>query len=119
VEKKLQISFARKLVLLVLGITMICFAVSPKSVAKCVADNEKGQSKDIQDEGSNKAVQEYYVAYEAIVPATQLHLSHDLVFVFDVFVLEEKDFEPIIEKPLFINNHLKILFSRIISPNAP
>jgi hypothetical protein len=103
-----------------LGVTMICFAISPKSVAKsAVACGQQEQSREIKDEDTNKPAQEYYVAYEAIVPAIQLHLLNDVVLEFDLYVLEEKDFEPAVKKPLYVNNHLKILFSRIISPNAP
>jgi hypothetical protein len=120
VEKRLQISFARRVILLILGMTMICFAISPRTVAGSAMDIESaGHAKEVQKEDSNKTIQAFYVAYDAIVPVTQLHLTNDLLFVFDLFVLEEKDAEPSIEKPLFVNNHFKILFSRIISPNAP
>jgi hypothetical protein len=110
----------KRVVLLMLGVTMICFAVSPRSVAGNTLDCEQqGHAREVQDDGQNNAVQEYFVAYEAIVPVTQLHVANDLLFGFDIIVLEEKDAEPILEKPLFVNNHFKILFSRIISPNAP
>jgi hypothetical protein len=116
--KKYQISIARKLLLLVLGVTMMCFAVSPKTYAIGIAEIEQ-HAHDNQEENNNKSVQEYFKVYEAIIPVSQLHLSNDLLFEFEIFILEEHDFEPTIEKPFFVNNHRKILFSRIISPNAP
>ncbi len=82
------------------------------------ADTEINTSNSQEKENKGE-VQEYFRAYEAIVPASQMHLVHDFIYEFVPYIIEEQEFESVIEIPFFINNHRKILFSRIIPPNAP
>ncbi len=119
VEKKYHISYFRKVVFLLIGIAIIGFAVSPNSMAYPSKTDTEINTPNAQDAENNGEVQEYFKAYEAIVPASQMHLVHDFIYEFIPFIIEEQEFESDIEIPFFVNNHRKILFSRIISPNAP
>lgn len=107
------------MVLLLIGVAIIGFAVSPNSMAYPSKADTKKDISNSQDTEDNGEVQEYFKAYEAIVPASQMHLVHDFIYEFVPFIIEEQEFESDVEIPFFVNNHRKILFSRIISPNAP
>lgn len=113
-----QISLARKIVLILLGTIITCYAVSPKYVSKFVVEIEQ-QSGNNNQEDDSKELQDSFVSYEAVIPVTQFHLSLDPVVIFDLFVLEEKDFVPETNISFFVDSFRKILLSRLITPNAP
>lgn len=115
---KNRIHIFRMLVLMALAVCMAFFAVAPKPEAIAqTPDAQAEASHDEADPGNDR--QQRLIAYEAIVPAFQVNISHDLLFTFEFIVFQEKEFEPSFEKPTYLNNLIKILFRQIISPNAP
>jgi len=113
---KNKMHIVRTLVFMAMAMCMAFFAVAPKQEAL----SQKAKAHETQDNTGTDDAQPRLVSYEAIVPAFQINIAHDLLFTFEFFIFqEEKEYRPSFEIPAFFNHYLKILFQRIISPNAP
>ena len=108
---KIKILTVKKLILLLVGLNIAFFAVGYDTVMKNIysiqADKIVNTHQDQSPSEEQDQPEFFLVAYNAIVPVIQIHMDHDLYFIFDIPLIEENEFEIIPEKINFINSYFQ------------
>lgn len=111
--------FLRGTLLFGVIVAFLSISTSTTQLSPYVCDGDQ-QEQESPDDGQSKS-QEVVKAFEAIPVAAQTSLNHEFLLLDILPELEEADEEIIsAETPEFAGSKvLRILFRRIISPNAP
>lgn len=105
-----------------IGLNIAFFAVGYNPCLEHIiaAQSQDEFTQNQESSSSEESTPEFFLmAYNAIVPAIQLHVDHDLYFIFDIPLVEENEYQIFSDTVSFVNSYFQTLFRQIISPNAP